>query len=605
LTSPIEQRRAFDLALARFQNRDMAAARDEFKRITEVAPAMSDAWLGRLAAGDHSLPALAGAHENSRALYRETKRLGIGDGELQALVPSPLWLNIQVWNRASIALAYASRLIAAGQYDQGLAVLNEPALADDPWPQMWRQFLMATLYHRTERWPDLIAATESCPPRTATYVHDETLAATQTLRAMASARLALYQQALDIIKDIRQPTNPDVAANMALTKGWCLRAIGDEAAAAEVFNTAVVDGQLIWEARDALAHADYQLVTTDAETIATRTNRWDPQTETSREVRAAAELGAERELRLKAAQETIDSLIGLEDAKEQIAVWRTEIQIEQLLAEQGESIGSSNENHMVFLGPPGTAKTTFARVVGEVLFGLGKIRRPDVKEVTEEDIVVGYVSQTAAKMKEVCEEARGGVLFIDEAYRLVPTTEGHSFGKDAINTLLKYMEDFREDLVVIVAGYPKEMQDFLRANAGLASRFHFSLTFASYSPDEIVAIGQHIAANEGLAVAAGAWDLLRTRASELRAQPYESGTMLDLAGNGRYARKVVVACKRERARRLHRAAPNPVELQQLVRTDPDVLKVTADDMRAALAASEPTQPDPAAINLAGEAHGRA
>jgi ESX secretion system protein EccA len=79
---------------------------------------------------------------------------------------------------------------------------------------------------------------------------------------------------------------------------------------------------------------------------------------------------------------------------------------------------------VVFLGPPGAAKTTFARAVGDVLFGLGKIERPDVKEVTEEDIVVGDVSQTAARMKEVCEDARGGVLFIDEAYRLVPKTEG-------------------------------------------------------------------------------------------------------------------------------------------------------------------------------------
>lgn len=602
MTSPIEHRRAFDTALTRLENQDVAAAQEEFAKITAASPAMSDAWLGRLAAGDHSLPALAGAHEHSRALYRETKRLGIADGSLQALVPAPLWLNIQVWNRPSITLAYASRLITAGQYDQALAVLNEPALVDDTWAQMWRQFLIAALYHRTQRWPDLLAATDTCPPRTATYVNEEVLAATQTLRALANARLGLHQPALDLIKTIRSE-NPDVKANLAITKGWCLRALGDEPAAAEAFNAAAVNGQLIWEARDALAHPEYQMVTTDADTIATRTDKWNPETETSREVRDAAELDAERETRLKAAQETIDNLIGLEDAKEQIAVWRTEIQIEQLLAEQGEGGDTTNENHMVFLGPPGTAKTTFARVVGEVLFGLGKISKPGVREVTEEDIVVGFVSQTAAKMKEVCEEARGGVLFIDEAYRLVPTTEGHSFGKDAINTLLKYMEDFRDELVVIVAGYPKEMQDFLRANAGLASRFHFTLTFESYTPDELVQIAQALAPSN-LVVAPAAWDLLRARAAELRAQPYDRGTMLDLAGNGRWARKVVVACKRERARRMHRIAPDPADLPQLVRTDPDVLKVTVDDMRAALAASEPPPPVAAAPNLVGEAPDR-
>jgi hypothetical protein len=179
-------------------------------------------------------------------------------------------------------------------------------------------------------------------------------------------------------------------------------------------------------------------------------------------------------------------------------VWRNEIQIGQLLAEQGDAVTSSNENHVVFLGPPGAAKTTFARAVGDVLFGLAKIERPGVKEVTEADIVVGDVSQAAARMKEVCEDVRGGVLFIDEAYRRVPKTEGHSFGVDAINTLLKYTEDYRDELVVIVAGYPAEMRDFPKADAGLAERFHFTLTFASYTPDQVVAIGRHLAGKERL-----------------------------------------------------------------------------------------------------------
>ena len=220
---------------------------------------------------------------------------------------------------------------------------------------------------------------------------------------------------------------------------------------------------------------------------------------------------------LAQAQARVDELIGLEGPKEQVAVWRTEIQIDQLLAAQGQETASTNENHMVFEGPPGTAKTTFARIVAEILFGLGKIQRAEVKEVTEEDIVVGFVSQTAQRMKEVCEEALGGVLFIDEAYRLVPETEGHSFGKDAINTLLKYMEDFRDQLVVIVAGYPKEMRRFLAANPGLASRFHFTLTFSTYGPEEIVAIANHIATKvEKVAIAEDAWPLLHAEATRLR-----------------------------------------------------------------------------------------
>jgi type VII secretion ATPase EccA len=586
LTSPTEQRRAFDAAINRYKSGDPAGAQQALAQITATNPAMTDAWLGRLACGDHSLDALAGAYINSRALYRETRRIGLQDGQLQASVPAPLYLPIQVWSRGTISVAYASSLIRAGDYDRALSVLDDAELTADTQAALWRQLILACAYHRTQRWPDLCAATDVCPPATATYVPNDVLAATQTLRAMALASLGQAQAALDVIADV-STNNVYILADLALTKGWCLRELGEYDAANDAFRSASIDGQVIPQARKALDEPGYRIVTTDAETIATRTNKWDPATETSRDVRAAAALATERQEVLNRAQARIDELIGLEDAKEQIAVWRTEIQIDQLLAEQGDAGPSSNENHMVFLGPPGTAKTTFARVVGDVLFGLGKIERPDVKEVTEEDIVVGYVSQTAARMKEVCEDARGGVLFVDEAYRLVPKTEGHSFGVDAINTLLKYMEDYRDELVVIVAGYPAEMRDFLKANAGLAGRFHFTLTFASYTPDEVVAIGRHLAGKERLVVDDAAWNLLHEEATQLRSIPYESGTMLDLAGNGRYARKITVACRRERARRLHRLAPSPQELEQLVRTDPSVLEVNVEDMRRALAESRP------------------
>jgi type VII secretion ATPase EccA len=591
VTSPTEQRRAFDAAINRFRDGDTAGARHAFTQLTAANPTMTDAWLGRVACGDHSLDALGGAYTNWRALYRETRRLGLKDGELQAAVPAPLYVTIEVWSRGTIAVAYSSMLIAAGHYDDALGVLTGADLNADDQAALWRQFLTACLYRQTQRWPDLIAATDVSPPATATYVPNQVLAATQTLRAMALASLGQAQAGLEVIGQVSVPPNPHIAADLQLTKGWCLRELDELIAADDAFRSAAIEGQIIPQARKALDEPGYRIVTTDADTIATRTDKWDPATETSRAARAAAELATERDDVLIRAQGRIDRLIGLEDAKEQIAVWRTEIQVGQLedeiagFAHESDELG--NENNMVFLGPPGTAKTTFARVVGEVLFGLGKLARPDVTEVTEEDIVVGYVSQTAARMKEVCEEARGGVLFIDEAYRLVPETEGHSFGKDAINTLLKYMEDYRDEIVVIVAGYPTEMQSFLKANTGLASRFHFTLTFSSYSPDEILAIARLFVAQARLSVDDASWDLLHAEATQLRGISYESGTMLDVAGNGRYARKIAVACRRERARRLHRLAPSPQDLDQLVRADQSILKVNAEDMQRAIIESRP------------------
>jgi type VII secretion ATPase EccA len=595
MTSPTEQRRAFDTAMDSYRSKDRAAALTVFTRITADNPGMSDAWLGRLACGDQDLATLAAAYENSRALYRETRRIGLKDGDLHATAVAPLYMTLPVWSRATLALAYASALIRAEQYGAAAQLLDDPTVREDTQAAQWRQFIAATLYFHTRRWPDLLITTAVSPPAEATYVLDPVTDAVAALAAAAAASLGQFQTALSKVDRINT-ANPYVAADVALTRGWCLRELGDPAALA-AFRAAAIDGQLLPAAQEAIDDPSYRLVVTDTETIATRTDKWDPSSETSRAEREAAALTARRKEVLAQAKRRLDALIGLEGPKEQIAVWRTEIQIDQLTAapegdQEGASTGenqggregvSTGENHMVLEGPPGTAKTTFARIVAEILFGLGKLDRPDVKEVTEEDLVVGYVSQTAQRMKEVCENALGGVLFIDEAYRLVPETEGHSFGKDAINTLLKYMEDFRDELVVIVAGYPKEMRRFLAANPGLASRFNFTLSFTSYTADEVVAIGRSIAAKLNVAIAEDAWPLLHAEASRLGGTPTDAGTALDVAGNGRYARKVVIACKRERARRL--SGNTPEELAALADSDPTVLVVNTDDMSRALASS--------------------
>jgi type VII secretion ATPase EccA len=593
MTSPTEQRRSFDTAMEHYRRGEFDHARAIFTDITAAAPLMSDAWLGRMACGDHSINTLAAAHQHSRALYRETRRIGLADATLHARPAAPMYLSLPAWSRATVALAYASALILADRYGEATELLDDPVITEDTQAAQWRQFVTATLYFKTRRWPDVRDVTAICPPANATYATEEVTAAVTALAASAAAGLGQVQTALQLAESI-STTNPLLAADIALTRGWCLRELGDEDAAKAAFEAAVVDGQLLPAAREAAHNPLLRLIVTDAQTIATRTDKWDPATETSREQRDAAALADEQQAVLDTAQARLDELIGLDGPKEQIAVWRTEIQIDQLLAEQGQETSSTNENHMVLEGPPGTAKTTFARIVAEILFGLRKIQRPDVMEVTEEDLVVGYVSQTAQRMKAVCEDALGGVLFIDEAYRLVPEHEGHSFGKDAINTLLKYMEDFRDQLVVIVAGYPVPMRRFMAANQGLASRFHFTLTFDSYSPEEIVQIGQHIAGKEKIAITESAWPLLHAQAARLRSTQHESGTKLDSAGNGRYARKVVIACKRERARRLHTVAPH--DLKELAKADPSVLIVNDDDMARALASALSASDDTAAAS---------
>ena len=579
MTAPTDQRRAFDGAIERFKAGDTRGALAGFVAITAAQPAMSDAWLGRIACGDHAIDVLEAAHRNSRSLYRETRRIGLVDGDLHARLDAPLYVTMPVWSRSTVALAYAGALIADRRFADAVDVLDDPVVTGDAMAAQWAQFIGAAAHHLAQRWPDVLRITAKSPPATATHIVEDLTAAVDTLAAAAAASIGQFQTALDRANIVRTK-NQYIAADAALTKGWCLRELGQEDAARASFEQATANGVLLDAAAQALANPGYRLIVTDAETIATRTDPWDPGTETSRAQRAAAALEERKDAVLAEAQRKLDELIGLTGPKEQITVWRTEIQIDQILAARGEETSTTNENHMVLEGPPGTAKTSFARIAAEFLFGLGKIEHPTVVEVTEEDLVVGYISQTAARMKEVCESALGGVLFIDEAYRLAPEQEGHSFGKDAINTLLKYMEDFRDRLVVIVAGYPKEMRRFMQANPGLASRFHLTLTFTSYTPDEIVQIGQLIARKEKLAIADGAWPLLRAEAARLRDTPIDQGTALDTAGNGRFARKVVVHCKHERARRLSTTPP-----QLLAQAADDDLIVNEDDMRRAIAAA--------------------
>lgn len=187
----------------------------------------------------------------------------------------------------------------------------------------------------------------------------------------------------------------------------------------------------------------------------------------------------------------LNSLIGLMGVKREMNSLINFVKIQKLRSQKGLKTPEISL-HMVFTGNPGTGKTTVARLLSKILFELGYLSKGHIIETNRAGLVAGYLGQTALKTEEVIKQALGGVLFIDEAYTLASDDE---YGQEAIDTLLKMMEDYRNNLVVIVAGYPKLMQKFIDSNPGLASRFNRYIIFEDYSLDELMDIFNYICAN--------------------------------------------------------------------------------------------------------------
>jgi SpoVK/Ycf46/Vps4 family AAA+-type ATPase len=237
---------------------------------------------------------------------------------------------------------------------------------------------------------------------------------------------------------------------------------------------------------------------------------------------------------LESALAELDALVGLEPVKRQVHEIAAQLRVARLRDAQGLT-SQPPVRHFVFTGPPGTGKTTVARILARIFAALGLLVRPGVVEAHRADLVGDHLGSTAIKTNKLIDSALGGVLFIDEAYSLYNDgySGGDAFGAEAVATLLKRAEDDRDRLVMVLAGYTDDMSRFLRTNPGLASRFSVRIAFPSYGPDDLTRIATIFAAQAGDRFAPDALPVL----AQILTRACEQG-QIDELGNGRYARSL-------------------------------------------------------------------
>jgi type VII secretion ATPase EccA len=538
-----------------------------FSEITSMDETACDAWVGRIRCGDNdrvtlfrawysraNFGQLAGSAEISMNSVNARVPIGGQFGDITYPINSPL----------AITMGFAVHEAAVGNFVDAMEALEDVPSTGAEHLVAW---VKAVIYGAAGRWTDVIDEVKGAGGWPDKFL----AAAAGVAHGVAAANLGLFTEAERRLTESNsspagEACAPAIAWYLAMTR----RGQGNEESAL---------GLLEWlqathpEPKVAAALKDpaYRIVTTTAEQIASRRDPWD-----------AASVEADnsgRERLLAEAQAELDRQIGLTRVKEQIEAYRAATQMAKIRAARGMKVAQASK-HMIFAGPPGTGKTTIARVVANILAGLGVIAEPKLVESSRKDFVAEYEGQSAVKTSRTIDRAVGGVLFIDEAYTLVQERDGRAdpFGTEALDALLARMENDRDRLVVIIAGYSSDIDRLLESNDGLRSRFATRIEFDSYQPDEIVDIAKVLAQGNDSTLADEAAKRVLEAATLLGQRALNGKPALDIAGNGRYARQLVEAGEQNRDMRLARSA----DFESL--GVDELSEINGDDMMAAITA---------------------
>ena len=486
--------------------------------------------------------------------------------------------------RGQIRAGYASGLIEDGRYDEARSELDAArrervVRTDNAGPT---ERVIATveclLYYRTSRWEDLITNSSPLAATTSTSGDNDLVFAAlgNAFGGAALSHLNSHEAGQAKLRASIESSFIAVAAWSSLQLGLSHRTAGDEEAAQRAF-AAGLQYAALPELLEATRNKNITLRISAPDVIAARTDFWNPASEPDMADFQRTSSQDDRRVVLAAAMAELDGIDGMDGIKEQMRTMAAEIAIENEQRRRGLSV-KPKTRHLIFKGPPGTGKTTIANLVAQLYYGLGVIPAHTLVHANRATLIGAVEGESAKKTMAKLNEARGGVLFIDEAYELVQDRGGQAdpFGSEALTTLLEMIEMWRSELVLIVAGYEAPMERFLAENPGFKSRFAYSMAFNTYTAEEMWRILLGMAGADGRSIDSAVEERFKQIVEVMWDTDQRGNRVLDVAGNGRFARNVFEQAQGLASRRMFSE-----DLSQL--TDDQLMQLSTEDIMGAVA----------------------